>query len=153
MNNNLKKKLASQRKWREEKISSSKPKRWSIGLAIIVLISTSIILMIMYGGYVLALPGVTSPTITTGAVRESTTTPSPVASSTPAPISMTVCVGNLHVRYTPNGSVRGYLKEGELVVLKLDTQGKPITQKQNNENWILVSTPVEGWANTKFLCK
>jgi len=66
---------------------------------------------------------------------------------------MTVCTGNLHVRYTPNGNVRGYLKEGELVVLKLDAQGNPVTQNQNNEKWILVSTPVEGWANTKFLCK
>lgn len=73
-----------------------------------------------------------------------TETPEPLTPS-PTPWTMTVCesVTWLHVRFGPgrNAEVRGYLRGGESVTLA-ETKG----------NWALLSAPVAGWADMRYLC-
>lgn len=61
------------------------------------------------------------------------------------PWTMTVCEGVawLHVRFEPktDAAVRGYLRGGEQVVL-VERQG----------GWVLLSAPVNGWADSRYLC-
>jgi hypothetical protein len=147
MNDQIRKQLEDQRKWRETKTVPKKFPHPALALpAIIFAVMVLYFSIMLYGictASVEALPVQSTPE--SKAAR--------IATLVPAPLTMTVCTGNLNVRYTPNGSVRGYLKAGETIELKLDANGKSITQTIEHENWTLVSSPVAGWANTKYLCK
>lgn len=63
------------------------------------------------------------------------------------PLTRIVCasVGWVHVRFAPgdNQPVRGYLREGETVVM----DGDP-----GNSAWAHLSFPIVGWVDTCFLC-
>jgi hypothetical protein len=69
------------------------------------------------------------------------------------PVAMRVCTdipdGRLHVRFTAgDGSeVRGYLTEGETVLLASETE------TLQDEVWKRISFPVAGWVNARYLCK
>jgi hypothetical protein len=154
--NDLKTKLANQRTWREPKTPGQSVKRWKPGLlslfAIVIAMSTLIVLAIVYAAYVLA-PKDSFSAVPVSSTQKATVVPT----HTPINTIMFVCAGlptaNLHVRFTPNGSVRGYLREGEQVKLVLDADGKLIIKERKGENWIRLASPIEGWANTKYLCK
>jgi len=89
------------------------------------------------------------------AVVQETPKPSPLPTSsiTPTPVSfMVVCTnvpdGRLNVHFEPNTvgtekEVRGYLKEGEEVV---------VASKTEDGQWIQISAPVEGWVVARLLC-
>lgn len=94
----------------------------------------------------------------TPSVKETST---PGGSTAPLPISMTVetvvslevCTsvkgGKLHVRVAPgeHNDVRGYLLDGERVILDQEKQGVEGSQ------WQKLSSPIEGWVNAKYLCE
>lgn len=63
--------------------------------------------------------------------------------------------GRLHVRFTanPGGEVRGYLVEGETVQLAIDLDGKTISEKSQDSQWLYLTAPIEGWVNSEFICK
>ena len=79
-------------------------------------------------------------------VSTNTLVPTTLSSPSPTPYTLRVCAGlpeaRLHVRFTPGGEVRGYLTEGEIVLVK--TQG---------EGWIKIESPVAGWVSARYLCK
>jgi hypothetical protein len=68
-------------------------------------------------------------------------------SPSPTPISRVVCasVGWVHVRFAPGDDqpVRGYLTEGETVLLDNDS---------DNNAWAHLSFPISGWVDAHFLC-
>ena len=87
-------------------------------------------------------------------------TPSPIPSTptlsppTEEPIvTRTVCTnvpkGQLHVRFEPSegSSVRGYLIEGEIVILAKEQV------ELEGSTWQKISNPIEGWVNTTYLCE
>lgn len=156
VSHDLKAKLSAQRKWRETQMPIQKPGRWKSGVALFTMLavfaSALIALAMIYAAYVLA-PKETSMVIGFTKIPHAAAYVLVSGSPSPAPIHMSVCTANLHVRFTPNGDVRGYLKQGEQVTLALDAQGKPDIKLQDKEKWILVAAPVAGWANTKFLCQ
>jgi hypothetical protein len=69
-----------------------------------------------------------------------------LVSASPTPHTLRVCAGlpeaRLHVRFTPGGEVRGYLVEGEVVLVR--------TQ---NEGWIEIESPIAGWVDASYLCE
>lgn len=147
-NNDLKSKLAAQRKWRETQPAQTITRQRSKKLWIVI--GLLLVLLIANIGFLSTRNSMSTPTpvsIFLTSASSASTTPSPT------PMIMTVCAENLNVRYTPNGSVRGYLKAGEVIELKLDVRGMSISQTLNHENWTLIAAPVEGWANSKYLCK
>jgi len=79
------------------------------------------------------------------------TNPSPTIMATP--VAMMVCTdipdGRLHVRFAAgDGSeVRGYLTEGETVLLASETE------TLQGEVWEHITSPVAGWVNARYLCK
>ena len=90
----------------------------------------------------------TSPSASPLASTSTNTVPTFVAT----PAAMKVCTdipdGRLHVRFAAgDGSeVRGYLTEGETVLLASDTE----TIK--GEVWKQITSPVAGWVNARYLC-
>lgn len=68
-------------------------------------------------------------------------------------VVMQVCTdipdGRLHVRFAAgNGSeVRGYLAEGEVVQVALESK------MFQGEVWQRITSPVAGWVNARFICK
>ena len=76
----------------------------------------------------------------------------------PASVSAKVCTnipdGRLHVRFTPGegSEVRGYLAEGETVQIVL-VSGQTATQTIQDEQWIKLLSPVEGWSNKIYICE
>ena len=100
-------------------------------------------------------PGLYTPTPTP---LQETSTPIPLTATVPmstAEPNMTrkVCTnipdGKLNVRFAAGdqSDVRGYLTEGEIVTLSGEQT------ELNDSLWIKLSHPVEGWVNTKFICK
>ena len=96
-----------------------------------------------------------------------TSTPAPSQSPTSAPETaiatlipstaimevITVCTnipgGKLNVRFAPGekSNVRGYLAEGEKVILSGE-------QKDVDKGiWGKLSSPIEGWVNQRYLCE
>jgi len=152
----LKTKLAAQRKWRETKTPDQPAQRWKPGLLpltiVTVVVSALITLAIAYAAYAIAPKEISTTMAAATLPRQAAYAPTRIVPS-PTPIVMSVCVENLHVRFTPNGSVRGYLRKGEAVTFAIDKQGESIKQAQGAENWILIAIPIEGWANEKYLCK
>jgi hypothetical protein len=85
--------------------------------------------------------------------------PSASASTNPSstfmatPVAMKVCTdipdGRLHVRFAAgDGSeVRGYLTEGETVLLASETE------TFQSEVWEQITSPIAGWVNVRYLCK
>lgn len=69
------------------------------------------------------------------------------------PVAMMVCTdipdGRLHVRFAAgDGSeVRGYLTEGETVLLASETE------TLQGEVWEQITSPIAGWVNARYLCK
>jgi hypothetical protein len=151
----LLKKFAAQRKWRER--PPQKPRRSTSCLAILIFIVISAALLtaipMLDAAYRSAATATPTGSAVTNSPQTKTSTPAVQVSPAAETITLKVCVENLHVRYTPDGSVRGYLKEGEQVTLAADKQGNRVTQQQNNETWILISIPVAGWVNEQYLCK
>lgn len=132
-------------------IAASQPRKTNQGLAVV---SVSFILL----GLALLLIALThrssnAPSIppTSPAVLPSATIRPAVvmlvSTSSPTPLTRVVCIsiGWVHVRFAPgdNQPVRGYLNEGETVVLDNDP---------GNSAWAHLSSPVVGWVNTRFLC-
>lgn len=94
-----------------------------------------------------------TPTLT-----QVTPSPLPVTLTLPPPsekpaVTRTVCTnipnGQLHVRFEPGegSNVRGYLLEGETVILT-DEQ-----VEREGSTWQRISHPIEGWVNTTYLCE
>ncbi|GAB1470247.1 hypothetical protein MASR2M66_11240 [Chloroflexota bacterium] len=165
MNEELRKKLEAQRTWRtpapaptqatQKRIGWSFYQKWMmfvIGIPVVFLIA-------FYIWAFKAFPAV-----------EKTNAPSPatesaiIATESEAPIeantTMAVCAGNfdtakLHVRFEPglNGEVRGYLEEGETVIVPLGEQNEPITKNVDAVSWTFIQSPITGWVSTSYLCK
>jgi hypothetical protein len=91
----------------------------------------------------------TSPSASPSASISTSTPPTLMAT----PVAMRVCTdipdGRLHVRFTAgDGSeVRGYLTEGETVLLVSETE------TLQGEVWEQITSPVAGWVNARYLCK
>jgi hypothetical protein len=91
----------------------------------------------------------TSPSASPSASISTSTPPTLMAT----PVAMRVCTdipdGRLHVRFTAgDGSeVRGYLTEGETVLLASETE------TLQGEVWEHITSPVAGWVNARYLCK
>jgi hypothetical protein len=91
----------------------------------------------------------TSPSASPSASISTSTPPTLMAT----PVAMRVCTdipdGRLHVRFTAgDGSeVRGYLTEGETVLLVSETE------TLQGEVWEHITSPVAGWVNARYLCK
>ena len=152
-NSDLKSKLSTQRKWREtQPAQAQKTSSITRGEKQVIVVGLLIVLIVANTWFFLTrLPK--NEIVLPAASFSSTPTLTSTIAPSQTPVLMLVCTPNLLVRYTPNGSVRGYLREGEQVVLALDLQGKSITRTQDNETWMLIAAPVEGWANSKYLCK
>ena len=91
----------------------------------------------------------TSPLAFPSANASTSITPTLMAT----PVAMRVCTdipnGRLHVRFAAgDGSeVRGYLTEGETVLLASETE------TLQGEVWEHITSPVAGWVNARYLCK
>ena len=87
------------------------------------------------------------PTATAATAHHATATTAPIHFS-PTPATRVVCVsiGWVHVRFGPGDDqpVRGYLTEGETVILDSD---------QGNGDWMRLSSPVAGWVDARYLCE
>ena len=84
--------------------------------------------------------------IPSATIRPATATPPPQPSPTPSTRVVCVSIGWVHVRFGPgnNQPVRGYLTEGETVILDSD---------QGNGDWMRLSSPVAGWVDARYLCE
>jgi len=98
-------------------------------------------------------PSAASPTqaaspleIPSATIRPATATPPPQPSPTPSTRVVCVSIGWVHVRFGPGDDqpVRGYLTEGETVILDSD---------QGNGDWMRLSSPVAGWVDARYLCE
>lgn len=100
-------------------------------------------------------PGLYAPTPTP---LQETSTPIPMTATVPVStvepkMTRKVCTnipdGKLNVRFAAGdqSEVRGYLAEGEIVTLSGEHA------ELNGSLWIKLSRPIEGWVNTKYLCK
>ena len=79
-------------------------------------------------------------------IHSATATPPPQPSPTLSSRVVCFSIGWVHVRFAPgnNQPVRGYLAEGETVVLDSD---------QGNGDWMHLSSPVAGWVDARYLCE
>lgn len=84
--------------------------------------------------------------IPSAAIRPATATPPPQTSPTLSSRVVCVSIGWVHVRFGPGDDqpVRGYLTEGETVILDSD---------QGNRDWMHLSSPVAGWVDARYLCE
>ena len=80
------------------------------------------------------------------AVSTNTSVPTTIVFASPTPYTLRVCAGlpkaRLHVRFTPGGEVRGYLVEGEVVLVRTQDEG-----------WIEIESPIAGWVDASYLCE
>ena len=84
--------------------------------------------------------------IPSATIRPATATPPPQPSPTLSSRVVCFSIGWVHVRFGPGDDqpVRGYLAEGETVVLDSD---------QGNGDWMRLSSPVAGWVDARYLCE
>ena len=95
----------------------------------------------------------------TPAKTQETSSPAPASSVEPSPttvspsiLTLKVCTnivgGKLHVRFEPgnDGDVRGYLAEGEIVIIGEERE------ERDGSQWIQLSDPIHGWVNANYLC-
>ena len=135
-----------------KRIAASQPRKTNQGLAVV---SVSFILL----GLALFLIAITyrssnAPSIpsTSPAVLPSATIHPAgvtlVSTSSPTPLTRIVCIsiGWVYVRFAPGDDqpVRGYLGEGETVILDSDQDGGA---------WTHLSYPVVGWVDARYLCE
>jgi len=84
--------------------------------------------------------------IPSATIRPATATPPPQPSPTLSSRVVCFSIGWVHVRFGPgnNQPVRGYLAEGETVILDSD---------QGNGDWMRLSSPIAGWVDARYLCE
>ena len=84
--------------------------------------------------------------IPSATIRPATATPPPQTSPTLSSRVVCFSIGWVHVRFGPgnNQPVRGYLAEGETVILDSD---------QGNGDWMRLSSPIAGWVDARYLCE
>jgi len=84
--------------------------------------------------------------IPSATIRPTYPLPPPQPSPTPSTRVVCVSIGWVHVRFGPGDDqpVRGYLTEGETVILDSD---------QGNGDWMRLSSPVAGWVDARYLCE
>ena len=161
MNEELRKKLEAQRTWRTPAPVAMQPARKRSGWSfyqkwMMFLVGIPLVFLIAF--YIWA--------FTAFPAVEKTNVPSPatesaiIATESEANTTMVVCAGNfdtakLHVRFEPglNGEVRGYLEEGETVIVPLGEQNEPITKNVDDVSWTFIQSPITGWVSTSYLCK
>jgi hypothetical protein len=157
----LKAKLEEQRKWREPRPSpaASKPRRGIAPLALAIILVAGM----SYAAWTLA--PYFSSNESAPAALETNTSVSPTHTATAASteqttITMTVCAGGfdtakLHVRFEAGlkGAVRGYLTEGETVIVPLGERGEPITKLMDDARWTFIQSPIVGWVSASHLCR
>lgn len=159
----LKAKLEEQRKWRERRPSTAatKPKR---GIAF-AQAALGIVLAagMFYAAWTLA-PYFSSNESAPAALETNKSVPpthtATAASTEQTTITMTVCAGGfdtakLHVRFEAGlkGAVRGYLTEGETVIVPLGERGEPITKLMDDARWTFIQSPIVGWVSASHLCR
>lgn len=159
--NDLMAKLEEQRKWREHHPTPvpSKPRRGIAQLALVIILVAGI----SFAVWTLA-PYFSTSETAPAALETNTSIPptrtATVASREQATITMTVCAGGfegakLHVRFEAGlkGAVRGYLTEGETVIVPLGERGEPITKLMDDARWTFIQSPIIGWVSASHLCK
>ena len=157
----LKAKLEEQRKWRERRPppAASKPRRGIAPLALGIILVAGM----LYAAWTLA-PSYPTRETAPAALETITSVPSThtatAASTEQASITMTVCAGGfegakLHVRFEAGlkGAVRGYLTEGETVIVPLGERGEPITKLMDDARWTFIQSPIVGWVSASHLCR
>ena len=163
MSNDLKARLAEQSKWRTTQSVPTEPaprkgRKWSVAKKMTAFI-VGVPLVILIAFYIWmfnAFPSVPEIPISSPATERAVIK----TETTGVQVTMAVCAGNfetakLHVRFEPglNSEVRGYLEEGERVIVQLGEQNEPITQIVDDVNWTLIQAPITGWVSTSHLCK
>ena len=136
-----------------KRIAASQPRKTNQGLAVV---SVSFILLGL-ALFLIALthrasnaPSIppTSPAVLASATSRPAGGVTLVSTSSPTPLTRVVCVsiGWVHVRFAPGDDqpVRGYLGEGETVILDSDQDGGA---------WTRLSYPVAGWVDARYLCE
>ena len=117
-----------------------------------------IMILIASGGAMFFAVNMTTPKSDNTAAPSASPLQSPSSTSTTimaTPVAMMVCTdipnGRLHVRFAAGqgSEVRGYLAEGETVQVALE----PNSEMIQDELWLLISYPVAGWVNPRYLCK
>lgn len=169
MNDDLKRKLEAQRKWRTSEPVSVKAARgrkgWTTAQKIAALfIGVLVVSFVLF--FFAALRKMDSRSLelnfTSAPVTESevTGTENVTPAKSQEPTTMTACTGGdtngkLHVRIEPGlqGEVRGYLTEGETVIVPLGEQNEPITQIVDDVSWTIIQFPINGWVSASHLCK
>ena len=159
--NDLMAKLEEQRKWRQPRPSpgASKPRRGIAPLALAIILVAGM----FYAAWTLA-PYFSSNESAPAALETNTSVPpthtATVASTEQTTITMTVCAGGfdtakLHVRFEAGlkGAVRGYLTEGETVIVPLGERGEPITKLMDDARWTFIQSPIVGWVSASHLCR
>jgi hypothetical protein len=135
-----------------KRIAASQPRKTNQGLAVV---SVSFILLgLALFLIVLTYRSSNAPSIlpiSPAVLPSATIHPAVVtlaSTSSPIPLTRVVCIsiGWVHVRFAPGDDqpVRGYLGEGETVVLDNDP---------GNSAWAHLSSPVVGWVDARFLCE
>jgi hypothetical protein len=159
--NDLMAKLEEQRKWREPRPSpaASKPRRGIAQLALVIILVAGM----SYAAWTLA-PYFSSNETAPAALETNTSAPpvciATAASTDQTTLTMTVCAGGfegakLHVRFEAGlkGAVRGYLTEGETVIVPLGERGEPITKLMDDARWTFIQSPIVGWVSASHLCR
>lgn len=165
MNDDLKKKLEAQRKWRTSAPAPTQPVQKRIGWSfyqkwMMFLVGTPLVFLIAFYTWVFtAFPAVeeaNAPSPSMESAIIATESEEPIEATT----TMTACTGSdtsgkLHVRFEPGlqGEVRGYLTEGEKVIVPLEEQNAPITKITDDVSWIYIQSPITGWVSSSHLCK
>jgi len=161
-NHEVKAKLNAQRKWREG-ASSPFPTRSRRRLSKFpFFLHLFWIIGSLYAAWTLT-PYLPSKEVTPNSAPEISNTNTPTAGTeqvTQESTTMIVCAGGfdtakLHVRFEAglDGAIRGYLKEGESVVVLLGEQGEPITKTIDDVSWTFIQLPINGWVSANHLCK
>ena len=141
---------------RARRNASRKPRRKNKGQAVVgvlfILLGLGLIFLTL-AALVRISPSAMPPTqaaspleIPSATIRPATATPPPQPSPTPSTRVVCVSIGWVHVRFGPGDDqpVRGYLTEGETVILDSD---------QGNGDWMRLSSPVAGWVDARYLCE
>jgi len=161
MNDDLKKKLEAQRKWRTpapaQTQAAQKRSNWSFYQKwMMFLVGVPLLFLIAFYIWAFtAFPAVEEANIPSPSMESAI-----IATESEATTTMAVCAGNfdtakLHVRIEPglNGEVRGYLTEGEPVLVLLGEHNEPITKIVDDASWTLIQFPITGWVSSSHLCK
>lgn len=144
--------LAAQRAQRAHSPATRKRGRNLVGaLAVIAILVAS-------GAVMFFAVNMTTPKTDATVTASPSAFPLPSSTSTTimaTPVAMMVCTditdGRLHVRFAAgeDSEVRGYLAEGETVQVALIT----IHEMIQGDLWLLISSPVAGWVNARYLCE